>query len=243
MSETFVVRSYWGDRKEEAESCADRVSRCLLGLACCDESFGRWFLKGRTQKEAVKNPISTDAPFLIDLLQRGRNRREIDQTIIDTLGFMLGFWNGAGGDHASSILFTCGAHTGNRHLLNSCLLNLPHEGKALERLLNVNVLKAVLDVVVTSWEPDWASVIPRSQTQPANFDARVPFVGWLTYLSHRRGRIPELPSHFESNIIPSHGTVILLTKEEFAVDTSLHIERARQLTRLLERAGLLVAMQ
>jgi Immunity protein 52 len=86
------IGAYWGDRRETAFECGERLSRCLLGLGAVDPLLAAWFLKGATRSTATV-PIALGADDLASLFDRGRNRRDSDGEVIEELGFRVGLWN------------------------------------------------------------------------------------------------------------------------------------------------------
>lgn len=64
-------------------------------------------------------------------------------------------------------------------------------------------------------------------------------VGWVTYLSRRRGTVPPLPAPVRVQPVEELGTLITLTPERFTVDNPAHVELASQVRQLLDQAGLL----
>src|SRR5687768_756609 len=95
MIERYYLGAYWGNRKETAAECAERAVALLQWLSRCDEAFGRWFQGGRSRKEALQREVRPDPAVLRPLLERGRNRRDDDRSVIEELGFRMGLWNGA----------------------------------------------------------------------------------------------------------------------------------------------------
>jgi hypothetical protein len=65
------------------------------------------------------------------------------------------------------------------------------------------------------------------------------YLGWMTYLSCQRGRVPPLPAPVRTEPVVDRGTLILLTPERFTVANPEHVALARRVRALLEPTGLL----
>ena len=76
-------------------------------------------------------------------------------------------------------------------------------------------------------------------------DGKLPpvLVGWITYLSSRRGPVPALPAPVRVEPVENLGTLITLTPERFTADNPAHVELATHVHSLLDRAGLLAPAQ
>src|SRR5262249_39051415 len=151
--------------KESIEDCADRLEWLLLALSKCDLAFATWYARGAARKEAQREvAYPSDRAHLLSLLDKGRNRRDIDRAAIPHLGFRIGLWNGGDRDHQAGLGITCGMHaaaaSGPRPALaNSVVLDLP---SALGALQQVEPMSAVLAALAKAWEPAWAGVMSRS---------------------------------------------------------------------------------
>src|SRR3989442_863361 len=99
MTSRYMLGAYWPARQESIEECGNRLGRFLTELAMCDPVFAIWCERGRSRKEASERHVAVeDRHDLLDLLDRGRNRRDVGRDVIDELGFNVGLWNGAPGD-------------------------------------------------------------------------------------------------------------------------------------------------
>ena len=241
MIESYYIGTYWGIRKEAVEECAQRAAGLLACLAECDPCFARWFKKGESRKEALTQKVNPDVATLQTLLLAGRNRTDIGHKVIEDLGFLVGLWNGASNDAESAgLTITCGSYA-PRPGVNSCVINLPYGETVTERLLRVPVVKAVMECVVSAWDPDWGAIMSRRYQDLVPFPpSNAPRMGWILYLSHRRGIIaPPLPS--PSKVVPSgtQGTLVITTQERFTASNPQHVETAGQVAKILAQAGLL----
>jgi hypothetical protein len=122
------------------------------------------------------------AEEVAQLLVAGVNRKDVGGEAIPQLGFSVGLWNGRKVEgESASLAVTCGLAANNPHLNNSVALSFPraftYEGKT-------ELVDAVFDSAVRTFEPDWAWVGAHGLR-----DVQVgqpPVFGVLTFLSDRR---------------------------------------------------------
>nr|WP_275900322.1 immunity 52 family protein [Pyxidicoccus trucidator] len=91
-----------------------------------------------------------------------------------------------------------------------------------------------------AWEPDCA-VATSSAHRDLVSESPKPgtFVGWVMYLSARRGTVPPLPGPVRIEPIEDKGTLIVLTPERFTAANPEHVALAERVGELLARAGLM----
>ncbi len=223
--ENVVLGAYWWDRKESVEQCAERVVGCLRDFGQCDPALSRWFRGGRSRKEALEREVQITSDAVKELLLRGRNRKDIGGEVIEDLGFSLRLWNG--GEDCQDVGFsvTCGGYAANPNIWNSCVVELPSEGPPSERMLKVDPLLCLMRAVVTAFDPDWATVMPDSLRQIANFGwANKPAVGWLFYAANRVLPSPRIPAVARVVSIPNRGSIAVVTEERFSPDRPEHLQ-------------------
>ncbi|MBN1205921.1 MAG: immunity 52 family protein [Myxococcaceae bacterium] len=239
QEEVHYVGAYWGARREDAGECARRAELFFQMLAQCDASLGQWYRKGRAARGSPGHPVRVDdREELKKLLLHGRNRADLDSSVIDDLGFSLHVWSQRPDAKATTLDITCGVYT--EWVSNVCLLHPPREGEVAERMLSATALGQVLASMALAWDPDWGvastthamELIPKAQKG----DARV---GWITYFAHRRGTVPPLPAPVRIEPVGSLGTLITLTPERFTASNPEHIALGLRVRELLDRAGLL----
>jgi hypothetical protein len=98
----------------------------------------------------------------------------------------------------------------------------------------------VLRAMALAWEPDRGVVMSDTYRDKFMPDKLPPvLVGWVTYLSRRRGIVPPLPAPVRVEPVEELGTLITLTPERFTVDNPAHVELASQVRLILDQAGLL----
>jgi hypothetical protein len=80
------------------------LSRYFASLAQIDGAFRQWYETGWSRKAALKKQIdATNTEYVRRLLERGRNRRDVDKTVIDSLGYYVHIWNGQRGGQVSGL--------------------------------------------------------------------------------------------------------------------------------------------
>ncbi|RKG78859.1 immunity 52 family protein [Corallococcus terminator] len=231
--ETYFAGAYWGARKESSEQCARRAGTLLAALPSVDPSFTQWFQQGRSRKDALKRPIEPTSAELEKLILKGKDR------VVEELGFRFGAWNGAPDDSdGSSFNVTCGSFSDR--VSNVCVFNLPNRGPTADRVLTAQVLSALVRSMATAWEPDFAAAMSSPQLPSAETgDPSSIWIGWVTYLSRRRGPVPPLPAPVRIEPVEDKGTLLILTPERFTVSNPEHVALAEHVRGLLDNAGLM----
>ena len=239
LREVYTVGVYWAARREEVNECARRADLFFQMLAQCDASLGQWYRAGRVARGSPGCPVHVnDRGEIEDLLLRGRNRADLDNSVIEDLGFGLHVWNQRPDARATILDITCGVYT--EWVSNVCLLRPPIEGEAAERMLNSPILARILECMATAWDPDWG-VVTTHQVRDLipSADEKDAEVGWMNYFSRRRGTVPPLPAPVRIEPVGSLGMLIILTPERFTASNPEHIALGLRVRDLLDRAGLL----
>jgi hypothetical protein len=236
--ESYYAGAYWGPRKESPEDCAQRTAAFLNQIARCDPVLAHWYKPARSLKDARKYPLMPpDVPTLTELFQRGVNR-ERGGPAIAQLGYSFWFGNGGSGADSVDLRITCGDYSGASP--NCCVMPLPRKGASAERIITASGLADVLRSMARAWDPEWAVAVSDDyrRLMSANSDAGT-FVGWVTYLSRRRGMVPPLPAPVRIEPVEGIGTLIVLFPERLTARNSVHVEQGRHVGELLTRAGLM----
>jgi Immunity protein 52 len=236
--ETYYAGAYWGPRKESAEECARRAVGFLNLLASCDPLLATWNKIPKPRGKGRKTPLMPpDMATLTEAFRRGVNR-EPGGPAIEDLGLSVSAYNDGERGEFVYLRMLCGSYA--RSISNVCLLDLPSRGASAERLTTAPLLTNVVRSMVSGWEPDWAMA---GSTAYRKFDGEPNsspfFLNWLTYLSHRLGRVPPLPAPVRIEPVEDRGTLIILTPERFTMANPEHVALARRVRELLARAGLL----
>ncbi len=222
--ENFVLGAYWWDRKESVEQCARRVVCCLRDIGQCDPALSRWFRGGCSRKEALERQVQITHETVRELLLRGRNRPDIGGEVMEELGFSMRLWNG--GEDCQDVGFsvTCGGYAANPNIWNSCVVELPSEGPPFERILKVGPLLCLMRAIVTAFDPDWATVMPDSLRQIAQFGSNKPAVGWLFYAADRVWSPDRIPLAVRVVKVAEHSNIAVITEEQFNPQKPEHLQ-------------------
>lgn len=237
MAERYYAGVYWLNRQESAKECAQRAETYFRLLASRDPTWAHWFGKADTLEEALKLRIDPVAATFEALFAQKEYRLLAD-------GYSLGLWNGEQHPGATRTDFACG--TSSRFLSNTCVLNPPTPARSPhgERIVNASTMTQVLRAMALAWEPDWGVVMSQAFLDRIFPDKLPPvLVGWVTYLSRRRGPVPPLPAPVRVEPVEELGTLITLTPERFTAENSSHVELAAHVRSLLDQAGLLAPAQ
>ncbi|MFP2926856.1 immunity 52 family protein [Pyxidicoccus sp. 3LG] len=232
--ESYYAGVYWLGRKEPAERCARRAERFFLSLSRCDPTLGTWFEKARTREEALKRPLApTQATF---------EKMFLDKRYQTLDGFAVGGWTGHAEGSGGAASFFCGSS--NQKVPANCLVQLPFEGADAERVLTAPSVSGVLRTMAQAWEPDSGVLMSNAYLRALGdaADADV-LVGWVTYLSHRRGTVPPLPAPVRVEPVEDLGTLVILTPERFTASNPEHVALAARVHAVLDGAGLLRPLQ
>jgi hypothetical protein len=231
MEESYYVGAYWLARDETVDACARRAETFFQGLSACDSSLTHWFKKGRTLEEALQHRIELHRDAFLGVFGPEEKRSP-------EMGVSLGLWTGESSGGGSSLSLSCGSASvwGS----NYCVFDPAPQGSASARLLQASVLKQVLHAMAVAWEPEWGVATSNLLRKTLSDSAEAgTFVGWVTYVSRRRGEVPPLPAPVRVEPVEDKGTLILLTPERFSTSHPAHLELAHGVTETLARAGLL----
>lgn len=241
MIETYYAGAYWGARQESAEECAQRGQVFFQAMAVCDPFFGHWFRPPRSRKKASE-PLSVDAPTLRDLFAQGSTRND-ERRIIKDLGFRIladsGMWPSTPPREFASLSVKCGGYADSMGP-NSCVLNLPSAGDAMEHVVRAPMLANILRAMIMAWEPERCFATSHAHLELVKQRAGVgTFVSWIMYFPHQLGPVPSLPSPVQVEPVEDRGSLVILTPERFTASNPEHVALAAHVHEVLSHAGLL----
>jgi hypothetical protein len=247
--DNYYIGCYWKDRREDVDVCADRIVRCLEGLARCDRDFAKVFAVPRSTRKLPQH-IAVNPEILKAILEQGRNREDVPpRKVIEKLGYSISLMS----DHKKPreeqwvIRTMCGAYPETPGMLNYCKLSLPKRGDVANALLRRPATVCLIEVMIEAWDPDWALVQGAAFYDYVRQWSGVPkhspqwvFVGWMAYFAARVGKPPEdLPIH--ARIELKRGTLIVLSEEPITIDRPDHIAIAQEVISSLKQARLIPA--
>jgi hypothetical protein len=187
MIDSFYIGAYWGSRARPLEQVIDKVLQTLQKLAEIDMQFLNWHEGGNSRKQALKKAIELNHETIEKLCLQKVKKGELDENRFAKMGFLFGLWSGHQDEESSSISFNVGGAFTSPHLSNSCVITIPFEGAARERLLQVEKAKKIICVLVDIWTPDYSVLASSSLNNKLNV---VNDIGWVTYYKSIR-RIPK----------------------------------------------------
>jgi len=188
--------------------------------------FASWYQKGRSSRDTLERPVHPGSDSIIlGLMEAGRNRRDIDKSVIEDLGFRIGLWNGAREEgHAASLDVTCGLFAKNINLGNWVVLNLPEILGDLEK--KEPALQALV-AVVKAWSPEWAGIISRPSRNTRPFTPGFPFVDWMIYLNCLNIVPSRLPSSASFVEVDDQGGVVITQDVPVDANDQIHVQNVQ----------------
>lgn len=179
-----------------------------------------------TRRKAKESEIDfRNKDRLVELLERGRNRQDIGKEVIEDLGFVIGMWNGDKSRKMVGLSITCGLFATTSGLGGNCvLLDLPED---LGGLVQCERVENVLTALVKCWEPEWAGVLSLEAMNAREFNAAIPFVDWMVYVSGMKCENPSLRGIFAVDKVNDQGSIIVVQPNPPQPDNAAHIERVK----------------
>jgi hypothetical protein len=105
------------------------------------------------------------------------------------------------------------------------------------------VLLTLVHAIVDAFEPDWAVVTSHALREKApKGEPGDVLVGWLTYLSGRRGELPALPPGVRIAPVGEMGSTIIAAESCLSAEDPQHLSLADDIRDRLGRAGVLRLM-
>src|SRR5260221_11749247 len=91
--EDLYVATFWGPRSESVEQCADRLILFFRDLSTGDDVFSTCYAQGESRRDAMRKRFAfANRASVTKLLERGRNKRDIDKGVMPKLGYRVGVW-------------------------------------------------------------------------------------------------------------------------------------------------------
>ncbi|HMP80759.1 MAG TPA: hypothetical protein PKD54_14990, partial [Pirellulaceae bacterium] len=190
MIDDLYLGAYWRPRKESTEKCAERLLVCLNELAKGSEVFASWYDKARSKRDGKTRELELSRPVhlwpqekVVQLLEMGRNRRDLDKSVIEELGYHVSLWNWGEPNRAISPMRSakldvhCGVYAEGG---NYVVVDFPEDP---DDLIEKEWALQALVAVVRAWEPDGGGIVSRASRSPRPFTPGSPFVDWMIYLN------------------------------------------------------------
>lgn len=221
-TESFLLRFFWGPREEGPESMAARLCRFLNRLGRLDPLFKSWQQYQKSSGEM--KPIPRTKRDLSVLCAKGIMRSNIPPYPPMPGGGCFTVNIDTKATWVLPLRVFCGCTSEN--LWNSVILYLPVAGEECQRICNVSVLEELVRATVDCWDPDvgqiWSSELADSLIVPMDGIE----IGWLTYVSKRKMRVPDLPASIRVSPVGQAGTLIVATEDLFSTNNPEHHKRA-----------------
>jgi Immunity protein 52 len=223
----LMLAAYWDSRRDGLEECTNKAKQFFACLAEADALLANWYELGRSRKQALGRQVDTsDTQQLRDLLMKGRNRNDLDHSVIEELGFSLSFWNGASEEEAwASIRIDCGCY--GERVSNHVLLDLPYKSQGLKWIENAS---ALLGQVAEIWRPQWAGIMSKKAMRERDFAGDNPLVDWMVYVPRA---VPAMPFPSRVEELKGLGSIIIVQPDPPVGDDAEELSRIRRAERLL----------
>jgi len=173
MIDTFRIGAYWADREESLDTVLNPTLETLIGLGELDDQFSNLYELGNTKKQ-IKGAVNLCAETIKGLYQSGLKKTDLDGRGYSKIGYRLSLWTGHDEDKSSKISFS----VGSKLFDNLCLITVPLEGAARERLLQIDKAKMIIELLIQKWNPDVVIVSSRTLSNALEVKNEM---GWLTY--------------------------------------------------------------
>lgn len=186
MIDSFYIGAYWGPRAEPLSEVSGKILQTFEKLITVDEQFLNWYEGGMSRKKALEKKVVFNKETIETLCLQLVKKGELDQKGFAKMGFLFGLWSGHSDEESSSISFNVGKE--NERLTNACVISIPFEGAARERLLEPGKAKEIISILIEIWNPDYA-VLASSELN--NMLEIVNDIGWITYRKSLK-RMPKI---------------------------------------------------
>lgn len=209
MNDSFYIGAYWGGRAETLTEVVTKIVKTLERLGRIDEQFSGWYELGMSRKKALENEVHIDADNIRRLCLQKVKRKELDEVGYSKTGFLFSLWTGHKDEESSSISLNVGATFKSDKLKNSCVIKIPYEGEARERILKPDIAKKIITTLVELWNPEYAVLTSHKLYDNLNVGNKV---GWITYGKTIKN-VPKIGGSFvyEKN---EHGHLFCIKNDE-----------------------------
>ncbi|WP_285010118.1 Imm52 family immunity protein [Pedobacter faecalis] len=176
MNDVFYVGAYWSNRKQSIDEILRPSLNVLEGFAALDSQFQYYYEAGMSREEALAKKVTLTQGELRRLFLVGVKKNDLDFEGHRKIGYSLRFWNGQSDRESSSVSFNLGSNS--PRISNNCLVKIPAEGAAKERLLGFSKSRQVIDLIIENFEPE--ILVLTSRKLQTDLDV-INEIGWVTY--------------------------------------------------------------
>ena len=154
MNNSFYIGAYWSTKPETLQQVRDKIIVTLTKLGEIDELFSNWYERGNSREQAKEKKVTLDWGSIEKICLERVKKNDFDRMGFSKMGFLIGLWTGHQEYESGSITFSVGATS--KWVTNSCVIKLPSEGSALDRLLNRGEAMEIVRLIVDVWNPEYA---------------------------------------------------------------------------------------
>lgn len=184
---SFYFGAYWGPRAETLTQVQNKVTHTLRILSDSDDQFQNWYEPGKDLNAALLNKIEINEERIKELCLQRVKKGELNEEGFIKMGFGFTLWSGHSDPYARTITFNVGS--ASKWVMNSCVIKVPTQGEAKERLLNIENAKKILLLIVQIWAPDYAVLTSHELSNQLGVGNKI---GWITY----QNRIKQEPKPY-----------------------------------------------
>jgi len=184
MLDTFIIGAYWKDRKQLLDNIITSTLQTLKRLSEIDEQFVNLYELGMSRKEALEHKALLSHKYIEKLYLKRVKKNDLDPNGYSKIGYRLSLWTGHKDGEASNISFGVGKSSDK--LTNVCLIQMPFEGAASDRLLHFDKIKEIITILIQKWDPE---VVVLNSTELSNKLNVMNEVGWVTYRKKVKGKV------------------------------------------------------
>ncbi|RFS18652.1 hypothetical protein DVR12_27455 [Chitinophaga silvatica] len=177
MNDPFIIGAYWGERAASLIQIKDQILQTLNCLARIDIEFSSWYETGMSRKDALAQKIKWEDDVIIRQCIESVRKGELNEQGFSKMGFLFSLWNGRTDEESSSLSFNVGKSS--QVLINNCIVTLPYEGVAKDRLLEQKKVLAIMSILIDIWNPD--NAVFSSEALRSNIGGDIDGIGWVTY--------------------------------------------------------------
>ena len=216
MTDTFHIGAYWKNRKQLLDNIINPTVQTLKELGEIDEQFLNLYELGNSRKQALENKVSVSSESIKKLYQKRSKKNDFDQNGYSKIGYRLSLWTGHTDYESSAISFNAGSSS--TLLTDLCLINIPTEGTAKNRLLQFDKVKEIINLLIQKWNPD---IIVLNSRELSNALDTTNEVGWVTYTKKLKGRVKLNDKVVHEEDFSGGHLFYLKTENDLAYDYSL----------------------
>jgi len=178
MLDSYYIGAYWGSKFEPPEILSEKINKTLNMLSINNTEFENWYLLGKNRNDSLKVNVKNNGGILDKIIFKQSQIEKCNSSANSQMGVVLGFWTGQSDSNSSSIMFNVGGNYSTTKLGNSCVLKLPSKMRANNKLIEIENSKALIQLIVDIWNPDYAVLTSHDLRDKLNFGNKI---GWITY--------------------------------------------------------------